>query len=489
MFKKFDYDVDKVIGVWQEGACLLDVKRKRLFNSFAPNQKALVCACIPLDKTKLLSVKIEKFLLNEIDDIEEYIRMNALDDEDDYIIRYKLIEKLKDSKSVVIEAIGVKKDVLDEYGDIALKYNHIDFLGVWQFAFEGLYEGGVIERGFDVFINIGNDESFLSFYSDGENVCNKKLNNGIGTIKSKLMGFKIDTVEILKKGVKKQNYTEDEEFVFESVKNALLQICSEIENEFNSVLRDYELGTINKIYINSEILIDGIEECFGEYFKTEAKDMKFGRAYGCEDIDGALFGVMYYSHFAYLSNDMRLNYSLYLREPVFWCRISGIYTLLSILIAVVFGSYILMLLKNEYNYEELIKRLNTRLTYQREKNEKLRLRFVSLNAQAKEIKKKKAAIEETKSLIKQIYSKKLGYSPKSKDLSDLYLRVKKANADILAIKYDGVYTVLISAPTQKDISKALKAIMGLYPARFKKIEKRDDIYYSLIEVESGKVKK
>ena len=179
----------------------------------------------------------------------------ALDMQKEYKISF--IQKETELDNILlIEAFAYDKNAIQQkYAKSFKTIKRLDFLTIPTLAFETLYTHKQIEKLHDVFIYIGEDEAFLTFYKEGQYLSSKKLkslNEMLHELDEKNLRPSIDELkDILRtKGVIKENYTLFEYNLYEYIYGTFEHIFSTIKNLALHNRNIYNFTKLDNIYIN-----------------------------------------------------------------------------------------------------------------------------------------------------------------------------------------------------------------------------------------------
>jgi hypothetical protein len=237
--KKYNYDINEVIGVKDNNRFILYLDKKliRIYRGKLKSS-ALLCSYIPIESAIFYSFNIEKSVIEKID-LDSFVETRVydeagVDETEEYVIKYKVVDKLSDEKSVEIETVIVPVTYLSKnYQDILKESGYIDYLSFPAFSYKALYEEGILKKADDLFVVILHDKVFLTFYSEGELVYIQTLSGGIDRIYKALSALKIKDFDfellkkiLTKKGLSETKYSESELIVLEILKKEFANIIS-----------------------------------------------------------------------------------------------------------------------------------------------------------------------------------------------------------------------------------------------------------------------
>ena len=147
-FKKYDYDINRVIGVKGDEKYIL-LAEKKLIRRYREKLKssALLSSFIPIENAIFYSFEIEKSVVENIEiNIDAFVETKVyeeagLSETENYIIKYEIVDALKDEKNVVIQCVIVPESFIEKnYKYIIKETGYIDYLSFHAFAYKSLYE-------------------------------------------------------------------------------------------------------------------------------------------------------------------------------------------------------------------------------------------------------------------------------------------------------------------------------------------------------------
>jgi len=471
--KKYNYDVSEVIGVKDNERFILYTRNKliRIYRG-SLKSRALLSSYIPIEQATFYSFEIQKNQLEKIDDLYAFVEGKVyeeagVEETEKYIIKYKIIDLLKDDKNVIIETIIVPETYLKNgYKDIVEETGYIDYISFPAFAYKTLYDEKIIKKANDLFIVFLYDKVFLTFYHEGELLSIVTISGGLNKVyesisKLKIKNFDIHVFEKLltKKGVNYLKYSKKEEKVLETIKKEFTSLINIINSQIEKVGIKYNFSDLERIFVTSEYgNISGLQDFIQESIEIDAFGFEFYEEYNLDRlaVNPFLFLGMLEAHNAYKNQNQAYNFSIYLRKPTFFYRPSG--RLFIILLASVIGSgiYPAYLYYTGLKYESKNKDLKAKLNRVIAEKNKLNAEIVKLQKKEKEVmaerEKYSKDIAYTKNFIKSIYEFKYSYIPKSSELVDITLAMNKNHVYLKNLGYDeGVFVLDVFASKDTQI--------------------------------------
>ncbi len=380
----------------------------------------------------------------------DYIK-KELDYEESYIIEVFALDIEKTKKSLVY---------------LFSKTNRLDFLALPNLIFETLYSSKILSPQKDIFVYIGEKESFLSIYKDGTYLSSATLNSLEEISKEIQTKFSepmtVQTLrEILKeKGLDKKRYSESEIALYDTLYAIFSDIFFKINNVAMHNRSIFGYDTIERIFLSTlDGRIKGLKEFTKSigFEKTELGDFDLFKQKS--DINFLEHIAAHYIFYKKNSNDNTHNLTFVEKRKPFYKTKAGSFVLFLIFCIFAFGSYPLYLFLQHSN---LIKQRDT-----------LQSRYEILQNKTRNIKQKiaksKMSIKTIKRAIKA-QEIKLSNLDKSIDkLINLTSPEEKSYKTILLLdKYLKKYSLSLSGFEEKGSNHVILDIIAKY-------NKRDDI--------------
>ncbi|WP_456480373.1 hypothetical protein [Nautilia sp.] len=456
LFKKYDYNINDVIGVKGEDRFILYVKNKLIRIYRGPlKSKALLSTYIPIEHAIFYSFEIEKSIIEKVD-LDHFIETKVyeeagVDETEKYIIKYKIIDSMKDEKIVTIEIIIVPVGYIENgYKDILKETGYIDYISFPAFAYKALYEEQIIKKANDLFVVFLYDKVFLTFYNEGELLSIVTISGGLNKVyeslsKLKIKDFDLSMFEKLltKKGINAIKYTNHEKAVLDVIQDEFLSLVDIVNSQIDKISSKYNISEIDRIYVISEYgNIEGLQNYIQKIIGIDTFGFEFYEEYNLDRlaVNPFLFLGMLEAHNAYKKENQDYNFSMALRKPTFLYRPSG--KLFSVVCAssVLMSIYPLYLYINGMSYESKNRRLISQVRNLNQINRKLGEQIKTLKQEAraliKETEKYAKSISFTKNFIKSVYEFKYAYIPKSSELVDITLLMNKNDVYLESMDYN-----------------------------------------------------
>ncbi|QCT94276.1 hypothetical protein FE773_03500 [Caminibacter mediatlanticus TB-2] len=504
LFKKYNYNINEVVGVKDNEKYILYVDKKLIRIYRGPLKSApLICSSLLLEDAIFYNFEIEKNVINKVD-ISSFIETKVyeeagIDETEEYEIKYKIVDKLKDDKYVIIETVIVPISKINQKFEYILKETgYIDYISFPAFSYKALYEEQILKKANDIFVVILFDKIFLTYYSDGDLIGMTTVSGGLDKIYESLAELKIKGYDeelfkklITKKGLSIGKYSSNELIVLEKLKKSFSKIASYLTQEINKIKDKYNIIDIDRIFITSEYGdIEGIGEYLESVLDIQVNNFEFYEKYNLDrlPIDPFLFLGMLETHYAYKFDNQEYNFSQFLRKPTFFYRPSGIFLLTSIIVLLALSAYPLYLFINGKIFENKNKFLNSEISNLMKTNIKLNSDLKKLQKQANSLDKRinliKQEISYIQSFIKDVYKFKFSYLPKSQELVDITYLMNKNKVYAKIIKYNnGIYEIKVFSYKETNIPNLVKDLTDNgFSVDFDKIEYKNGKYNSIIRI-------
>ena len=501
---KYDYNINEVIGVKGQERYILYIDKK-LIRIYRGKLKSspLLATYLPIENAIFYNFKVEKSVIEKVD-LKSFIETKVydeagVDDTEDYIIKYKVVEYLKDEKYVMIETVIVPVTFLNNhYKYILEETGYIDYISFPAFAYRALYEEKILQKANDLFIVLLYDKIFLTFYSEGELVYIQTLSNGLDKVFDALKPLKIKDFNaelfkklLTKKGLVISKYSTAEFVVLDKIKKEMRNISRVIKEQIDSFINQYEIDEIDRIFITSEYgRIEGLEEFIKKELNIETYNFEFYEKYNLDrlPVDPFLFLGMLEAHYAYKNNDQRYNFSLFLRRPTFFYRPSGKLLLFSFISIVLMIAYPIYLWINGMIYESKNKSLQHKISILKKEQSGLNAQLKVLTEKEKKLNKEISSYEKeikrVQKFIESVYQFKFSYIPKSQELVDISFLMNKNGVFADNISYEnGIYIIKVFSYKESAIPNLIKELSDNgFSVNFDEIVYKDKKYNSVIRI-------
>ena len=474
--KKYDYDINRVIGLKNEEAYILFADKK-LLRIYRDKLKSapLLNSYIPIEHVMFYNFEIEKNILEKVD-LDKFIETKmyeetGIDETEKYMVKYRLVDFLQDDKKIMIETVIVAESFIKNYfKNVVEKTGYIDYLSFPAFSYQSLYQEGILRLANDMFIVILDDKLFVTFYSNGKLVKIITVSGGLDRIYEKLeklniANFDFDIFKKLlkRKGLNQNKYSAKEFKVYKTLIDEFESFKSIIDDQIKKLIEKYNIENIDRIFITTKYgNVRGLEEFFTNLIYIDTFNFEFYENYNLDKlpIDPLLFLGMLETHYAYKNQDLNYNFSLFLRKPTFFYRPSGQLVLTITISTFIFSIIPLYFYIDGMIYEYKNKELNFKInTLNREiadlKSKKRKLENEKRNI-LKVISKFRKTLTKDKSLIKEVYQFKYNYIPKSEELTAITFFLNKNHIYLKDLSYkDNNYIIDIFSTKDTNIANLI----------------------------------
>jgi len=503
--QKYDYDINKVIGVKDSSKYILytDKKLIRIYRGKLKSN-SLISSYIPIEEAIFYNFTVEKNVMDKLVDRDSFIETKVyeeagLQETEEYIIKYKIIDKLQKEGQVLVQCVIVAKSFIEKsYEDLIKKVGYIDYLSFPAFAYKSLYEEKILKKGNDLFIVILYDKIFLTFYSEGELVSINTISGGLNIVYDGLESLKISNFDkdlfyklLSKKGLDENRYLVQEKVVLNRIKNEFENRLLLIKDEITRLLEEFEISRIDRVFVTSEYgRIPGLNEFFKEHLNLDILDFEFYEEYNLDrlPVDPFLFLGMLETHYAYKSGNLDFNYSLKVRPPTFFYRPSGQLVAVSIVSIILLSLYPIYLYIDGFIYSKKAQKVQIELNSVKMKKNKYDAIVKKLKSKLKQTSKEivnyQAKIKDEQHFIETLYKFKFSYIPKSQELVDLTLLMNKYLIYLDNLNYEnGTFVLRVYSRDSKKLGKFIDSlIQNGFAAVFDKITKENNKYYTDIRI-------
>lgn len=438
----------------------------------------------------------------EEEDVQETIELEAYEALSlDIATEYKIIKletENQNSQDRVFNVFAFDTELISKTFQAAQKKTkYIDYITAAPFLINALYEKHILEpNSTECFIYFQKEDAFLAIYKNGKYLYSKSLNYSIEQIHEKfceLIGERVDEkgfIDFLTQdGLNTQN---------QSHQQYLMELFGEMFLYINDVIvffkRSYDIETIDRVYIGSEIgEIQGVEEYSKSYLGLDTLEFNFNFAKNRKEwqIDQMHILLMLNAQLHLEEPNELLNLTIFKRPPPFSKRASGK------LVYSVLGSLVLFLAYPAYNYiygyilgmETIEKQKEYNIAHA--KAQALRNTMANLTNQKNKIDEQLAKegkkISFRKKLLDEIHTKKVKYPMKAMMFQDLIQLINNKQVKITKIEANNKEVIgsLISQ-SDKQLTELLKEISKTerYHVTTKKIIKENEKTYYTSDVKT-----
>ena len=240
-----------------------------------------------------------------------------------YKITY-LVKELDFDEMCLVEAFAIDRLALEnKYKESIKKVKYIDFLALPFFAFDSFYTNKILTPKNDIFVYIGDDEAFLSFYKNGSYISTKSMIN-LTEIVEKLNSQNIDiNLEklnklLLDKGLKQELYEKSEGELFLALESSFSDILTKINNVAMHNRSVFGFEKIDRIFFSTKQgRIKGLREFIKEFGFVDVELSDFNLFRDKQDGDFLDKVVCSYGLDKYKQNSQSQNSTIFSKPPPF----------------------------------------------------------------------------------------------------------------------------------------------------------------------------
>ena len=470
----------------------LTYKSSNFITSYISN-KDLITLTIPLSRS-----------LPE-EDIEDILEIKAYEELDlnqasNYVIAYHEDNNAEDER--IFHIFVASPEVLDErFLPIKEETKYLDLVIPAPLLYKVLYSKEILQdNGVHSFIYFTQNDTFVTFYRDGEYLYSKSIDFSLEQIYDKyceIVGEQVDKKEFFSvletEGLKTANRAYQENFV---------KIFSDIFMTINDIViyvkRAFQIDAVDHMYIGSENgPIFGLEEYSQNYLGLPSVDFNFNYHVESDEwYTDQLQTLMLLSSLEYIENDESIaNLTVFPRPPSFVNRASGQF-ILSTLAAISIGlAYPLSYLMGAYANDvknHVLESENTKLSQEAAKYKKiLGVKKKEISILDKNIANLSKIYEGKTKTLTTIYDKKVNYRLKSGILYTIAEELNKfdVHVDQLQSDNDTIWLSLVSSD-DRQLTELIKYISQKHYEELNQIDieviKKDpdsEYYKGLLKVE------
>jgi len=346
----------------------------------------------------------------------------GLDQANEYMIKY--IEGLENEENRVFHVFIIEPEIIDElYPPTLEETKYIDLIIPAPLLYQAIYKKELLYRtGVHCFIYFTLEDTFITFYKNGEYLYSKSIEYSLEHIYDKyceLIGETVDKAEFFKilevDGIKPADPIAEQNFI---------KLFGEIFISINDIViyvkRANELTTIDQMFVgSSKGPIIGLDNYTESYLGLKSSELNFDFEMGADEwyIDQFQY-LMSILSLDYLDNpESTVNLTIFERPPEFYKRTSGQF-IISIVSATMIGiSYPLYFLLGSYTNDAhnfILTKEEADLTAESNRYKQIlgdkKAEIKKLDGKIDKLTIKYKAKEQT---IKSIYDKKVHYYLKS----------------------------------------------------------------------------
>jgi len=422
----------------------------------------------------------------------------GLDVNKTYKIVY-IVKKLDFDEMDLIEAFAFDKEVLKVNFVKPLKIiKHIDFLALPFLAYSTFYTNKILTPKNDVFIYIGNIESFISFYKDGSYISTKSiisLSDITETLNARDIDIDIEKLrEILRnKGLNQDFYETDESELFISLESIFSEILTKINNIAMHNRSVFGFDKIDRIFFSTHYgRVKGFKE-FSEKFGFNSVEVKDLNIFRDKQTDGFLDKIVAsYGFDKYIQNSNQNNVTIFSKPPSFMKTKLGKLVFTFILFMAILGGiygYFDFAVQSLQNQESMLQaRYNAVIKNAKKYKQKISKKQKEIEKVKKDIKKQDLVFANIKSSISKLEDMKGKDTRYINFLTSVNKLLEKYNLKTRSIDQTGTSKIVLEVVStykkRDDIAKFLKALIakGFSGVTTKEIKLDAKKYISKIEI-------
>ncbi len=416
-----------------------------------------------------------------------------------YKITY-LVKELDFDEMCLVEAFAIDRTILENrYKESIKKVKYIDFLALPFFAYDTFYTNKILIPKNDIFVYIGYDEAFFSFYKNGSYISTKSMIN-LSEIIEKLNVLNVDmdleklNKLLLSKGLKQELYEKNEAELFLALESIFSDIFTKINNVAMHNRSVFGFDKVERIFFSTQQgRVKGLREFMSEFGFVDVEVLDFNLFRDKQKSDFLDKIVCSYGLDKYRENSDKQNTTIFSKPPPFLSSEFGKLTIwvssfLIILCSVYAYFYIYM--KNLQEQKDLLES-----KYQSIENRANRYKK-NIRKKIQEIKKVKKDIEKQNIVYKNI-KQSIDKLEKMKGKDNRYIsflvgvnqlleKYRLKTRSIEQVGRDKMVIEVVSAYADRDdIAKFLKSLIseGFVNVKTKEIKLDKDRYISEVEIE------
>ena len=401
---------------------------------------------------------------------------------------------LDDDDDNYIESYAIETSKLDEmFSNIANKNKHIDIIYPTPLSYSSLYSFEHLEKKSDLFIHLGDDESYAVIFKNGQYISTR----GIASINdiAQKVGVDLDKMkEILStKGVDNSLYSMDEFLQMGNTEDELTKIAERVSHSIGHKRGVFKLETIDRIYLDFEGSdIPGFLNLFDHYGYESATKQTLDIFNSVEVGMKHLALNALYALGAAQEKLTPLNLSLYERKPAFLKTHVGhlsIVMIVSLILASLYPIYATIELEQlsekkttmQNKVKKVVKatkKLQKDFKETRANRDMLRK---EMNADMTKIRSYSHTIDALQSFDKEAISRQ-------KMMKDINIAMRKYKLSSKLLEYSedrSMKVQIITTYNKRDnISKFIKNLLsqGYSHVQTRKVEKTENYYESFVEI-------
>ena len=390
----------------------------------------------------------------------------------EYIIQYQEISTSGDSR--LFQLFIIEKDKLVEiFRSLQKEIKYIDLIAPAPLLYKTLYDLELVEsKGVHCYLYFTYNDTFATFYKDGEYLYSKSINYSLEQIYNRYCEMTGQTVDeetffriLQKEGMKvsEADYQQN-----------IMKLFGEIFISINDIViytkRAYELEVIDQMFIGSSLgPIIGLDDYAQNYLGLYSSALEFDFNLETDEwyIDQFQYmmtvrALQYSGHY-----DETANFTLYPRPPAFLKRPSGQFvstTLLVTALGLALPVYYYVASKANETHNMILQeqesKLNQEVTKYKSILNQKRKEIEALDKNIKTLKKTFSGKEKT---LTAVYGKKVYYRLKSEQIERFSGDMSKYGIKTVNIETsDDAYYMSLVSPNDKNMTKLIAHISEKY---------------------------
>ncbi len=397
----------------------------------------------------------------------------------------------------LVESFAIDKLAIEEkYQKSFSQVKHIDFLAIPFLVFETLYKNGIIEKKNDLFITIDDDESFSTFYKEGEYVTSKKTLSLRDMVKElENVNILTDTEKLketlLKKGLDKNNYELHEYDLYDYVQKTFNNFFSKTNNIALHNRNVYGFTRVERIFFSLDNqMIPYLEETASAYFPDVTyKPLDFLATKGILALDAISAS---YIQDKLEEGEKRHNFTVLDKKAPLYKSEVGKFALISVALVMTLSSYPLYQQYQITTVEEENTILKEHLSTLSRATSKLKKRQKTIEKELKNTQQQQKKIDTDFHKLQNIASSLLAlkskdskYTPMFLTINTLLKKYKLSIDNVRQVDKGAMDFEIYSIENKRDtIAKFMSALLskGYTSVTSNEIKLSSDVYKSIITV-------
>ena len=397
----------------------------------------------------------------------------------------------------LVESFAIDKLAIEEkYQKSFSLVKHIDFLAIPFLVFETLYKNDILTKKNDLFIMIGEEEAFYTFYKEGEYVTSKKtlsLSDMVKELENLNILTDVDKLKalLLQKGLSKENYDLHEYDVYDYIQKTFENFFSKTHNIAIHNRNVYGFTQVDRIFFSLDNqLIPGIEELASTLFVDATfQALNF---FSTKDINALDTITASYIQDKLASAENAHNFTLFTKKAPFYKSEIGKLALTACASLMIISSYPVYQQYQIDSIEEENIVLKEQLTLLTKTSKKLKSRQKKIDTEIKTAKKQQKKINDDFHKLQNVAnsllalkSKDSKYTPMFLTINNLLKKYKLSVENVKQVDKGAMDFEIYSIENKRDtIAKFMSALLseGYTSVTSNEIKLSSPIYKSIITV-------